>query len=323
MKIFGWAADQAGCGYYRMGLPLTHLMAQGLADTQVSTQLDLSQDWDVIVGQRVSGESQSKIWKGLTEREVLAVYELDDDLFQVPESNPAFEFYSDPAMQAQISSNLACSDLVTVSTEPLARVVKEHTDAPVVVLPNCVDSYMFPSAVDQSVTGSIGWAGSSTHYGDLAPVASFLRRAADRTDSAFISVGADYTGLVKAKQTAYSGWEPNIPDYYKLLDFGIGVAPLEDNTFNQSKSALKALEYGARGIVTVASNVGPYASFIEHETTGLLVNSDHEWEKYIRCLSNDLELRQTLAANAFEQSKQYDINYRAIDWLLAYTSKGI
>lgn len=317
LKIQWWAADQSGCGMYRCGIPAAHLKAQGLADTLASTRLDLSVEWDVIVAQRTTGGPQSQLWQELAQRDILAVFEIDDDMWSIPEDNPAHAFYT-PQRLGELSDNLAASHLVTVTTDALAAVVKEHTDAPVAVLPNCIDLSVFGNPVDQSSYSSIGWGGSTTHHGDIAPVAGLLRRAADRTDAEFVTIGADYSSLIKARKQRHVGWQKEIYDFYLTLDFNVGVAPLADNTFNLSKSPLKALEYAARGIVTVASDVGPYSGFVRHGETGFLVKEDHEWEKYVRRLANDPVLRNKMAKNGLEQAKQYDINVRAKDWLDAF-----
>lgn len=297
---------------------MAHLKAQELAETHVSTRLDLSVEWDIVVAQRTTGGPQSKLWQGLCERDVLAVFELDDDMWSIPKDNPASTFYT-PEMLGHMSDNLAASHLVTVSTHGLAAVVKQHTDAPVVVLENCVDLDQFPEPVNQAEFSAIGWGGSTTHYGDILPAAPYLRRSANRTGAAFVTVGADYSHLINAESMVHVPWKQEIPEYYTTLNFQVGCAPLKDNTFNASKSALKALEYAARGIVTVASDVGPYTGFVRHGETGFLVRADHEWEKYVRMLAADPELRSRMALSALNQAKSYDINERATDWLDAYT----
>lgn len=319
LKIQFWAADQSGCGMYRCGMPAAHLIHQGLAEAVASTRLDLSVEWDVIVAQRTTGGPQSKLWQELCERDILAVFEIDDDMWSISADNPAHSFYT-PERLTELSDNLAASHLVTVTTDTLASVMREHTDAPVVVLPNCIDLSVFGEPVAQGNYTSIGWGGSTTHYGDIAPVAPKLRRAADRTDAEFVTIGADYSHLIKAQKQRHVGWQKAIYDYYPTLDFNIGVAPLSDSTFNRSKSPIKALEYAARGIVTVASDVGPYSDFVKGGETGFLVKYDYEWEKYIRLLADDTELRQLMAKNSLEQAKQYDINVRATNWLDAFNS---
>lgn len=96
MKVFGWAADQAGCGYYRLGLPLAALRALG-REALVSTVLP--DDWldaDVIVGQRVCLPAPSRTWQRLAADGRRLVYEIDDDLFRVHPTNPGARVFTDP-----------------------------------------------------------------------------------------------------------------------------------------------------------------------------------------------------------------------------------
>lgn len=72
------------------------------------------------------------------------------------------------------------------------------------------------------------------------------------------------------------------------INWDIGIAPLEDNNINQSKSNLKYLEYTALGVPGIYSNIGPYKE-IKNKNTGLVVNNDsEEWEKsIIQYIEND------------------------------------
>jgi glycosyltransferase involved in cell wall biosynthesis len=71
---------------------------------------------------------------------------------------------------------------------------------------------------------------------------------------------------------------------------GIGLCPLEDNVFNQSKSNLKYLEFAANGLPVVASAVEPYAKSIIHGETGLLVAAGESWVDAINSVTDDMAL---------------------------------
>jgi glycosyltransferase involved in cell wall biosynthesis len=95
-----------------------------------------------------------------------------------------------------------------------------------------------------------------------------------------------------------TGWIGTVDDYWKTVDYDIGVIPLRPHVFNQSKSHLKFLENSALGIPTVAADAGPYSQSIEHGKTGFLVKRDHEWAKYLNLLVNDEAAREEIGANA-------------------------
>jgi glycosyltransferase involved in cell wall biosynthesis len=317
-NIYFWSADTSGCGFYRMHLPSESLLLGGKAYTTESTRLDAKIPYQIVVAQRTTGVKQSEIFKEISESATLAVMEIDDDLFNVPKHNLAHGFYIQPEVRKQLAGNLAVANLVTVSTEYLGKRMREYTDAPIEVLPNCLNLRRFPKRLESSRGLSVGWAGSGTHRADLEAVAGPLKRAVDKAGAQFVGVGADYTDTINAKDSRYIGWSDDIYAYYELLNFDIGVAPLEDNEFNRSKSPVKALEYGARGIPTVASDVEPYAKYIEHGVDGFLVRYDHEWGKYIGML-RDPELRAKMGAAARAKAETFDITERAGEWLDVYS----
>lgn len=319
-NIYMWQADTSGCGHYRMSLPANSMQAQGLAKTKASKTLYVDQPYEVIVAQRTTGKRQSEVFNMVSESATLAVFEMDDDLFNIPEDNPSHDYYADPVVRSQLEGNLAVANLVTVSTEYLGKRMAEYTDAPVVVLPNCVDTVRLAKRPESEGVVSVGWAGSGTHKADLEAAAVPLRRALNKSGAILKLAGADYRAIMRSERMEYSGWRDSVDEFYDLLDFDIGIAPLVDNEFNRSKSPLKALEYGARGIPTIASDVEPYSKYIEHGVDGFLVKYDHEWSKYLRLLASDAELRHFMGAAARRKAETFDINLRARDWFEAYNT---
>lgn len=83
-----------------------------------------------------------------------------------------------------------------------------------------------------------------------------------------------------------------------LQGIDIGVYPLEDSKWILGKSGLKAIQYMAFGLPTVASNLGTTPEIIEHKVNGWLVNKDNEWLEALETLINDHELREKLGKNA-------------------------
>jgi glycosyltransferase involved in cell wall biosynthesis len=76
-----------------------------------------------------------------------------------------------------------------------------------------------------------------------------------------------------------------------LRRIDIGLYPLPDEPWVYGKSGLKALQYMALGIPTVASAVGMNFKVIEDGVSGFLVKDDHEWITIIERLINDPDLR--------------------------------
>lgn len=328
LVIGGWLADEDGPGYYRMRLPLDALERRGHAVEYAGMlpwRAGRRPRSHVLVGQRTSNPGPSARWLAAA-GDVRRVFEIDDDLLNVEPTSPkAFAAYADPGTRRRLLENLRSADTVTVSTEYLAGVVRGEygVRAPVHVLPNCLDRAVLELApVEQAGPMTVGWAGSDTHRGDFElvrrPLARFLR---EHAEVGLSFMGVDYGWLLGNPARRVTPWVPVWDDpvgYMSCLDWQVGLAPLVNTQFNRCKSALKALEYAARGIVVVASDVEPYRRFVEHGVTGFLVSRDHEWREVLELLAGDAELRAKMGHAAREQAARWLIDDHAHLWEAAY-----
>lgn len=320
VKIAGWAADGRQCGYWRMQVPFAELRGQFGLDAPV--ELDIRElapsPGDLVVGQRIADPAMSQVWGYLKSAGCKLVFELDDDLWNVPGTDPRVQAYWN-SVRPWLGANIALADLVTVSTEHLAEKARRWNDN-VVVLPNYADAALLEHdrPHGESGTVTIGWAGSSSHLIDFPPIAPVLALTLATHPSAQLHiVGQDYGSLV-GRPYRYSGWFDDIPTYLRALDFDIGLAPLADVDFNHSKSHLKVLEYAMLGIPTVASDVGPYADFVEHGVTGFLVRTDADWADYLHALIENPELRAQMGEAARRRASEYTIQGNVHKWAIAY-----
>jgi len=300
-RVFGWLCDHSGCGYYRVKQPFNVLKARGhdvFYDGNMPADVALG-GADVVVAQRVVLPGPTE-WVQRTARKgnVKVVLEFDDDLWNIEGTNSIAHGFFNREMQDRARQNLAVADVVTTTTDHLANRLSEYTTAPIEVIPNHVSSWLIdhePARREDTVT--VGWAGSATHLGDWNELASELRRFLSRTDGVELhTMGHDLAN--RWPRTRHSWWKNEIDDYLRVIDFHVGLAPLRPSLFNKSKSALKAMEYGALGIPIIASNCGPYADYVQHGETGFLVDRPHEWPIYLRELVNDPTLRETMSQKA-------------------------
>jgi len=333
MHVFVGTYQTVGNGvfHYRVHAPLAEAAYQGLATwgygSAVSTE-ELART-DVFVGHLVNHPDAVRAWEeaGRSTPGIL-VTEYDDDYLALRADNPtfagdaaAYEDYLATHVPA-VRHALAVSDLVTVSVPHLAETYRQHTDAPVVVLPNTVDEVLLQVPQRQREPGErlhVGWGGSLTHGVDLRAAAAGVRYGLGKADARLTMMGADYRSLVGHRDAAYQPWADSIDQYYLALTaFHVVVTPLADDAFNQGKSPLKALEAAALGIPVVASDVGPYREFVTHGETGFLCRTDDDWMRALRALGGDEELRLGMGRRARERAAGLTTQGWAHVWTDAY-----
>jgi len=79
-----------------------------------------------------------------------------------------------------------------------------------------------------------------------------------------------------------------------LQGIDIGVYPLVQSDWVMGKSGLKAIQYMAMGLPTVATDVGTTPMIIRHLENGWLVRTDDEWVNALEALIKDPSLRRRL-----------------------------
>lgn len=328
LRVFGWQADP-GTGYWRLRLPLGELARRGhdvMVDETMPNCVRYDGAADVIVASRTATLGPSTLFQRLArEGRSLMVYEIDDDPFSItPDNAKAYQFFQGPVLD-NIRANLACADLVTVSTPTLAEAVSVYTSAPVVVLPNRVPRWLTElpmplSTVSTAGALTVGHTGGASHvrdFGECAkPLRAFLQRQAGRAE--FHAIGQDNTARVATikGRTRHTGWTTDVAGYLRSIDFHIGLAPLRDTPFNRAKSALKLLEYGALGIPAIASNAGPYADVDSRGV--LLASSPKQWREAFETLGGSADIRLSMGQLGRQWARGNLVEDHAGDWLAAY-----
>jgi hypothetical protein len=321
LDVFGWQADENGCGMYRIQLPMQALAELGHRTAHAQRMPPSVRDNPdtVIVGQRVCNPGPSVTWQKLAADGRKLIYEIDDDLWNIDASSPAAHaFFARPEIRANMQRNIEVAAAVTVTTEPLADVVRQWNPN-VHVVPNAVPDWLLDHQPPQRDDGilTIGWGGSATHEMDFAEIAGPLRKHLNRSwDTEFHCLGTNYARWMRLPENRvrFSPWVPSVDDFLRTIDYHVGVMPLRPHLFNQSKSALKALECGALGIPVVASAVRPYEDYVLDNVTGYLVRRDHQWSAFLRALAAEPAMRAEMGMAARLQAAEHTISRRAALW---------
>jgi len=231
-------------------------------------------------------------------------FEMDDLLWlDLPENNPHREYFR------QLSPLLAqalrdCDAAITSSTA--LGIEMERLAADVHVVPNLLDPRLWADAPEPSENGPvvIAYAGTATHATDLVLVEDVLERIArvhgDKV--AFHFLGCATPRLAALPNVRISEFAHDYAAYARTLasaGIHVALAPLEDNSFNRAKSAIKWLEYSACHCAGVYADLPPYQQDVRDGENGFLAGSDPEiWFDRIDRLVRDPELRRRLAEAA-------------------------
>ena len=103
-------------------------------------------------------------------------------------------------------------------------------------------------------------------------------------------------------------WTQKANTYAKVLDeTDIVIAPLADNEFNRMKSNLKQVECWTRKLPIVCSDIPPYNVHGKHMENCVLIpaekNARKYWQKYLKRLILDADLRKQLGEQLYEDFK--------------------
>lgn len=273
-------------------------------------------NYDVIIWQFVWTQETLEILNKIkrVKPSIRHIMDIDDDYFHMNPHNPQYakQFGKESGRIERLMASLGIVDTLTVTTPILADVYRKHTNR-VEVLPNCIDNLLYAKRLYN--TGLVcGWYGVSQRYADLWELEGWIPE-----EMWFLIAGCEWGfAELKHKQKLYI--PPfsvlQVPSLLQHMD--IGLVPMEDLKFNQSKSPLKGLEYSAAGIPVIASNVGAYQDFIDDGVNGLIVKKPRHWGKYLKELMNDEAMRWYLGNNAKLHAEEMDIRKNIQSWEWVY-----
>jgi glycosyltransferase involved in cell wall biosynthesis len=224
--------------------------------------------------------------------------DLDDATF-VPYVSPTYGRWIRPLKWFGKTDRLiAWASLVIAGNRHIADYVRAR-GKPVVLLPTIVDTDRFRPKAAPSDPPVLGWIGSHSTFRYLKAILPVLEELGRRFTFRLLIVGGTEPVRLRTVEVENRRWtlEREIEDFRSL---DIGLYPLFEDEWARGKSGLKAIQYMAVGIPTVASAVGAVAEIIEDGVTGFLVRSPEEWYARLRALLENPTLRQQMGRAARE-----------------------
>lgn len=126
---------------------------------------------------------------------------------------------------------------------------------------------------DQPIT--LGWSGSHSTEKYLTILTTVLQEISKQRKIQLLVIGSGKFTMpgVEVQSIAWKA----ATEVADLQQIDIGLYPLPDDPWVYGKSGLKALQYMALGIPTIATAIGTNFRVIENDQSGLLVKTDEEW----------------------------------------------
>ena len=290
--VLALAADSSGCGHYRVMEPVRAMHESGIADARFSgryftlEELERLQP-DTLVLQRQVTELQIGLIQRIQRlRPTFMVAELDDYLPNLPIKNTHRSEMPKDVLRL-LRRSVGLMDRFVVSTHALAEAFAGmHGDLRVVQ--NRLPPRWWRGLQSTRRAGArprVGWAGGISHQGDLELIVDVVKALHQEVDWVFFGMAPE---AIRPYLREFHG-PVSIERYPRALanlNLDLALAPLEQNLFNECKSNLRLLEYGACGYPVVCSDVRPYQGALP---VTRVKNRFKDWVDAIRAHVHDLD----------------------------------
>lgn len=292
-----------GSGEYRVRIPLEGLSRTGRAHAAMAmpkggmvatpsiVELRRKAPDALLLHSTVSATMESHVlqWKKWLP-DTRFIFGMDDRLGEVPEKSSVYLSHQRhfPDARYRMRRILRHCDRAIVSTAPLADMIADMI-GDVRVIPNALERERWEHLRPRRRVGAkprIGWVGAQQHRGDLELILEVVAATHREVDWVFMGMWLpEFAGMVKEmhKFVPFGLY----PEKMASLDLDLAVAPLESNAFNESKSNLRLLEYGALGYPVICTDIYPYRENAPPVTH--LPNEPQTWIEAIRAKAADPE----------------------------------
>lgn len=309
-------AQADACALYRQFIPHINLEhSRYLFDLSGFVGVHNLCEAKIVVVQRQGTLGNFKAIKIFKMYGLKVIYDLDDDIWNVPAYNPGYRIFQQ--MREGFEQCLQLCDLLTVSTRGLKKAVTTALPGikvPLTIIPNAMDFKLFgkPLIERDSEHCIIGWSGSATHSHDIAELWTLLPEIITTHENTSLELigGADIPPqLIGHPRVMKRPWcaVAEYPRRCTSWGWDIFVAPVENYRFSQSKSNIKMLEAVAMGAVPLVSDISPYNEFcsLREDLKFLLCRSLGDWKAKLHILVSDSAYRSYLLGLCRQVTEEY------------------
>lgn len=351
-RYINFMADRQGCGQWRIGWPELHINMSNMGDSASLTKMIFDKDWyrdiKTIKLQRQASKEQKMFFEFLKsiqpELGFKIIYEVDDVVFR--EDIPDYNIYKPAFDNDEIRQNcidmINMSDEVTVTCKHMRDLYKLRTGKQEIsVVPNFPPywwighQFNYRKIIDNFEKNKkkprIVYSGSGAHFDvynktnqqdDFTHVIEFISKNVDKYQFVFIgAVPPPIKHLVDNRKIEFHPWRTLIeyPNFLDSLNAQLFLAPLQDNSFNRSKSDIKYIEAACLGVPCLVQDMTTYEnalSVLKFKTGEDLENKVEEllnWKNRVRYYQLIPELRKIGEQRFLERPENIGAFMEALD----------
>jgi len=226
------------------------------------------------------------------------IYDIDDMVF-LGHVSAANKFILKLKGRSKMIFLMKKAKHVITCTPALDEFVRQFTSE-TTDISSTINTETYKARQDYSVGNEIvlGWSGSHSTSKYLHLLDNIIKELSTSIPLKLKVIG-DASFSMEGVKTESKQWNRE-DEVAELSEFDIGLYPLPDEPWVYGKSGLKALQYMALGIPTIAVDLGANKRIINSGENGFLVNSESEWKESILKLIESEELRRKVGTNARE-----------------------
>lgn len=204
----------------------------------------------------------------------------------------------------KIANVMKYSNCVLAGNNYLAEKAKMSGAKKIVLLPTVIDisKYKFGEK-KTNLKIVIGWIGSPTSFKFVQQLKFVFEILIAKFNVEIQIIGAK-EDLGLGNSVRYISWSEK-SEVDSILNFDIGIMPLENTPWELGKCSYKLIQYMGCGIPVVASAVGMNNEVVDDNINGFLVENETEWIEKLTILIENETLRKQFGKNGRKKVEDY------------------